>query len=94
GIDATLLNNARKVWISGRQNNKEVLKCAHRPRRAIIDLLREANIPHWARDRWPRLYLDNELAAVPNIGINERFLAAPKANGFHCVFQETDDHRR
>ncbi|MDR0250884.1 MAG: tRNA lysidine(34) synthetase TilS [Burkholderiales bacterium] len=63
------LNRGQEVLIASRLHKSESLKpAANRPRRLLCDWLREAGIPHWERDTWPRIYCDGELAFVPGIG--------------------------
>jgi tRNA(Ile)-lysidine synthase len=40
-------------------------------------LWQSARVPPWARARTPLIYLDDELAAVPGIGVAKAFAAAP-----------------
>ncbi len=68
------LNQGKEILIASRLHECEYFKpVANRPRRPLRDWLREAGIPHWARDTWPRVYLDGELAFVP--GINLEFVS-------------------
>jgi tRNA(Ile)-lysidine synthetase-like protein len=69
------LNRGHEILIASRLHKSESLKpAANRPRRLLCDWLREAGIPHWERDTWPRIYCDEELAFVPGIE-NEAWLA-------------------
>jgi tRNA(Ile)-lysidine synthetase-like protein len=68
------LKQGKEILIAGRLNKQETLKpAANRPRRLVCDWLREAGIPHWARNTWPRIYCDGEIAFIPGIG-NEEWL--------------------
>lgn len=51
-------------------------------RRTVRNLLQEAAIPPWQRERLPFIYLDGELAAVPGLGVDARFRAGPKTPGW------------
>lgn len=73
GLNRIILDNAQSVVVSSRKDKNETLKCLARPRRLLSDLFREAGIPHWARASWPRIYIDHELAAVPDIGVAEKY---------------------
>ena len=39
----------------------------------ITKLMQEARIPPWQRDVWPILYVDDQVAAVPNLAIADQF---------------------
>ncbi len=84
GLNRDLLENAEDVIITSRVDQRETLQCEHRPRRLLSDLFREADVPHWARATWPRIYIDGELAVVPEIGIVEKFHS--EANGVTIRF--------
>lgn len=84
GLNRAMLENAQSVIISSRKDGNEALKCLSRPRRLLSDLFREAHIPHWARASWPRIYIDNVLAAVPGIGIAEKYYS--KTDGMTVRF--------
>ncbi|MDR0770858.1 MAG: tRNA lysidine(34) synthetase TilS [Burkholderiales bacterium] len=69
------LNQGKDILIASRQHERETLKpAANRPRRLLCDWLREAGVPHWARDTWPRIYCDGEIVFVPGVG-NEAWLS-------------------
>jgi tRNA(Ile)-lysidine synthase len=68
------LKQGKEILIASRQYESEYLKpFTNRPRRLLCDWLREAGVPHWARDIWSRIYCDGELVFVPGIG-NEVWL--------------------
>jgi tRNA(Ile)-lysidine synthase len=50
--------------------------------RAVAELLRDAGIPRWDRQAIPRLYCGATLAAVPTLGIDAAFAAAPGEPGY------------
>ncbi|MCL2297590.1 MAG: tRNA lysidine(34) synthetase TilS [Proteobacteria bacterium] len=73
------LNQGKEILIASCQHQRETLKpAANRPRRLLCDWLREAGIPHWKRDTWPRVYCDGELLFVPGIGNGWTITASPK----------------
>ncbi len=45
------------------------------PRRTLRNLLQEAALPPWLRERWPLLYAGGRLVAVPGIGVDVEFRA-------------------
>jgi tRNA(Ile)-lysidine synthase len=44
-------------------------------RRSLRNLLQEAGLPPWLRERWPLLHVGGRLAAVPGIGVDADFQA-------------------
>ena len=58
-----------------------------RPRRAVADLLREAEIMPWRRMLLPLLFVRGRLAAVPGIATAADFVAAPDEDGLECGFE-------
>ena len=44
---------------------------------SLKHLWQSARVPPWARARTPLIYVDDELAAVPGIGVAKAFAAAP-----------------
>ena len=54
--------------------------------RTVRNLLQEAAMPPWLRERLPFLYLDGELAAVPGLGIDAKFQATPGESGMLPVW--------
>ena len=53
-----------------------------RPRRALKDLLQEAGVPPWERERLPLLFAGERLVLVPGIGVAAGFHAEPGERGF------------
>ena len=43
--------------------------------RTLKNLLQEAGVPHWQRDRLPLLFCANDLVWVPEIGVDSRYVA-------------------
>ena len=57
------------------------------PRRTVRNLLQEAGVPPWRRERLPMLYLDQMLAAVPGVGVDERLRPPAGAAGWRPVWR-------
>jgi tRNA(Ile)-lysidine synthase len=65
----------------------EVLRLASGgPRRTVRNLLQESALPPWLRERLPLLYLGEELAAVPGIGVDARFRCVRDGKGLIPVW--------
>lgn len=56
------------------------------PRRTLRNLLQESALPPWMRERLPLLYLGDELAAVPGIGVDARFRCIRDGKGLTPVW--------
>ncbi len=52
-----------------------------RPTRTLKNLLQEQGIPPWQRDRLPLLFCDKTLVAIPRIGVECAYQAAPEESG-------------
>jgi tRNA(Ile)-lysidine synthase len=65
----------------------EVLRLKNGGRsRTVRNLLQEAELPPWLRERLPFLYFGNELAAVPGLGVEVKFQPSPEAPGLLPVW--------
>lgn len=80
-------------WLKGtlltvrlREGGESLRLVAGGPRRTVRNLLQEAALPPWRRDRLPLLYLNQELVAVPGVGVDERLLPQPRAAGWRPVW--------
>lgn len=80
GISVAKLTQA-KVMLRLRQGGEKFKPSCNRPRKTLKHLLQEAAIPPWQRERLPLIYSGEQLAAVPGIGIDCVFHAAPGEPG-------------
>ncbi len=67
---------AQPVTVRVRQGGERLRPHPRRPRRSLKNLLQEARVPPWLRDRLPLLFAGNTLVYVPGIGIEAAFQAA------------------
>ncbi len=70
-----------KLRIASRDGGERFKPDASRPTRTLKHLLQEANIPPWERQRLPLVYLDDELAMVPGIGVAANLQPEPNEAG-------------
>ena len=70
-----------KLRIASRDGGERFKPDASRPTRTLKHLLQEANIPPWERQRLPLVYLDDELAMVPGIGVAANLQSEPNEAG-------------
>jgi tRNA(Ile)-lysidine synthase len=63
------------VTIRVRRGGERLQPDCRRPRRSLKNLLQEARIPPWERERLPLLFCGHELIWAPGIGVDCRFQA-------------------
>ena len=81
GLAGAKLERAR-VTLRSRVGGERIRLAANRPTRTVKQLLQEARVPPWLRRSLPLLWCDDELAAVPGLGIALKFQAAPGEAGW------------
>jgi tRNA(Ile)-lysidine synthase len=74
GMSALKLERSA-VTIRPRRGGERLQPDERRPRRTVKNLLQEAGIPPWRRERLPFIYCGDALACVPGIGVDCRFRA-------------------
>jgi tRNA(Ile)-lysidine synthase len=75
------------VEVSFRRGGERLRPHPRRPRRLLKDLLREAGIPPWRRDRLPLLFVDGRLAWAAGLGADADFLAGPGEAGWLLAWE-------
>jgi tRNA(Ile)-lysidine synthase len=80
GINFKFLDN-QKLKIRNRQGGEFFKPDSKRPTKKIKQLLQESNLPPWEREFFPMIFVGDELAAVPNFGIDQKYQADPKLSG-------------
>lgn len=63
------------VTIRAREGGERLQPDRHRPTRTVKNLLQEAGIPAWERERMPFIYSGDTLACVPGVAVDHRFHA-------------------
>ena len=86
GINFKLLNN-QKLIIRNRQGGEFFKPDSKRPTKKIKQLLQESDLPPWEREFLPLIFIGEELASVPNFGIDIKFQAKPKDVGLNVNMQ-------
>ncbi len=66
---------AAPVTLRTRKGGERLRPDARRPRRSLKNLLQEARLPPWQRERLPLLFCGDSLVYVPGIGIDADFSA-------------------
>lgn len=72
---------AKPLQIRIRKGGERLQPDARRPRRTLKNLLQEAGVPPWERDRLPLLASGDDVVWVPGLGIDVRYQAAKNAPG-------------
>ena len=85
GLSLTKLQK-NPVTIRLRQGGERLKPDCHRPRRSLKNLLQEAQIPPWQRQRLPLLYCGDQLTMALGIGIDCAYQAAPDEPGVLVAF--------
>jgi tRNA(Ile)-lysidine synthase len=80
GINLKFLDN-QKLKIRNRQGGEFFKPDFKRPTKKIKQLLQESDLPPWEREFFPMIFIGNELAAVPNFGIDQKYQAGPQTTG-------------
>ncbi len=76
GISVEKLKSA-PVTIRLRRGGERLRPDARRPRRSLKNLMQEAHLAPWLRERLPLLFCGDALVYVPGIGIDSSFAAQP-----------------
>jgi tRNA(Ile)-lysidine synthase len=72
GINLRFLDH-QKLKIRNRQGGEFFKPDSKRPTKKIKQLLQESDLPPWERDFFPMIFVGDELAAVPNFGIDQKY---------------------
>jgi tRNA(Ile)-lysidine synthase len=74
GIDPQRWSHAR-IEVRFRRGGERCVPAGQAHHRALKKLFQEWAIPPWERGRWPIIYLDGELAAIPGLLVSRSFAA-------------------
>jgi tRNA(Ile)-lysidine synthase len=85
GINLKFLND-QKLKIRNRQGGEFFKPDAKRPTKKIKQLLQESDLPPWEREFLPLIFVGDDLAFVPNFGVDIKFQTKPKEVGLDVIF--------
>jgi tRNA(Ile)-lysidine synthase len=85
GINLKFLNE-QKLKIRNRQGGEFFKPDSKRPTKKIKQMLQESDLPPWERENLPLIFVGNDLALVPNFGIDVKFQTKPKEVGLEVFF--------
>jgi tRNA(Ile)-lysidine synthase len=88
GINLKFLSN-QKLKIRNRQGGESFKPESKRPTKKIKQLLQESDLPSWERDFFPIIFVGDELACVPNFGIDQKYQAGPQTTGLEVNFTQS-----
>jgi tRNA(Ile)-lysidine synthase len=80
GINLKFLRD-QKLKIRNRQGGESFKPDSKRPTKKIKQLLQESDLPPWEREFFPMIFVGDEVACVPNFGIDQKYQADPKITG-------------
>ena len=75
-----------KLRITNRQGSEEFKPDLNRPTRTLKHCLQVVNIPPWVRAKLPLIYLQDDLAIVPNVGVASHLKARADEMGLNAVW--------
>ena len=68
----------------------EACQLVGRPTKRLKKLLQEEEVLPWLRERLPLLYLEDDLACIPGIGVAERYAASSNEQGLLISWEAPD----
>ena len=80
GINLKFLRD-QKIKIRNRQGGEFFKPDSKRPTKKIKQLLQESVLPPWERENLPLIFVGDQLAFVPNFGVDINFQTKPKEVG-------------
>ena len=80
GINLNFLND-QKLKIRNRQGGEFFKPDSKRPTKKIKQLLQESDLPPWERDFLPLIFVGDQLASVPNFGVDIKYQVKPQETG-------------
>jgi tRNA(Ile)-lysidine synthase len=84
GINFKFLRD-QKLKIRNRQGGEFFKPDAKRPTKKIKQLLQESDLPPWERENLPLIFVGDQLASVPNFGVDTKFQPSPKEFGLEVI---------
>jgi len=76
----------KKLIISNRKGGEFFKPDSKRPTKKVKQLLQESDLPPWERENLPLIFVGNELASVPNFGVDIKFQTKPKEASLRVIF--------
>jgi tRNA(Ile)-lysidine synthase len=86
GINLKFLDHKKKLKIRNRQGGEFFKPDSKRPTKKIKQLLQESDLPPWERDFLPLFFVGDDLAFVPNFGVDMKFQTKANELGLEVIF--------
>jgi len=86
GINLKFLDHQKKLKIRNRQGGEFFKPDSKRPTKKIKQLLQESDLPPWERDFLPLFFVGDDLAFVPNFGVDMKFQTKANELGLEVIF--------
>ncbi|HET7308124.1 MAG TPA: tRNA lysidine(34) synthetase TilS [Gammaproteobacteria bacterium] len=83
---------AEGLEVRWRQGGERIRAVGQLHHRSLKDLLREAGVVPWLRNRIPLLWFNDELVAVADLWIADEFAAPAKETGVRIEWRKRPDH--
>jgi tRNA(Ile)-lysidine synthase len=80
GINLKFLDH-QKLKIRNRKGGEFFKPDSKRPTKKIKQLLQESDLPPWERDFLPLIFVGDQLASVPNFGVDIKYQSKPQETG-------------
>jgi tRNA(Ile)-lysidine synthase len=77
----------KKLIISNRKGGESFKPDLKRPTKKIKQMLQESDLPPWERENLPLIFVGDQLASVPNFGIDIKFQTKPKEVGLEVILK-------
>jgi tRNA(Ile)-lysidine synthase len=84
GINLKFLDQ-QKLKIRNRQGGESFKPDSKRPTKKIKQLLQKSDLPPWERENLPLIFIGDELAALPNFGVDIKFQTKSKELGLEVI---------
>jgi tRNA(Ile)-lysidine synthase len=84
GINLKFLDH-QKLKIRNRQGGESFKPDSKRPTKKIKQILQESGLPPWERENLPLIFVGDELAALPNFGVDIKFQTKSKELGLEVI---------
>jgi tRNA(Ile)-lysidine synthase len=75
----------QKLKIRNRQGGESFKPDSKRPTKKIKQLLQESDLPPWERESLPLIFIGDQLAFVPNFGVDIKFQTKSKEPGLEVI---------
>ncbi len=81
GLSLTKLGE-KSLYIKNRSGGEKLKPYPDQPSRSLKHLFQKAEIPHWERDQFPLVYANEQLVAVPNLGVQFEYRSNDGEDGY------------